>query len=65
MAIRQERSKPLFDDMHEWLKQERATLSKSSEVIGPIDYMLSAGMVLPVSLTMAGFVSRTMPPSAR
>ncbi|MDW5317618.1 IS66 family transposase [Rhizobium sp. PL01] len=40
MAVRQEKSKPLFDDMHEWLKRERATLSKSSEVIGPIDYML-------------------------
>lgn len=26
--------------MHEWLKQERAWLSKSSEVIEPIDYML-------------------------
>ncbi|WP_160012624.1 IS66 family transposase [Rhizobium sp. 18055] len=39
-AVRQEKSKPLFDDMHEWLKRERATLSKSSEVIGPIDYML-------------------------
>ena len=31
---------PLFDDMHAWLKRERATLSKSSEVIEPIDYML-------------------------
>lgn len=40
LAVRQEKSKPLFDDMHEWLKRERATLSKSSEVIEPIDYML-------------------------
>ncbi|MBZ5763270.1 IS66 family transposase [Rhizobium sp. VS19-DR104.2] len=40
MAVRQERSKPLFDDMHECLKRERVTLSKSSEVIGPRDYML-------------------------
>ncbi|MPR13296.1 IS66 family transposase [Microvirga tunisiensis] len=40
LAARQEKSKPLFDDMHEWLKRERATLSKSSEVIEPIDYML-------------------------
>jgi hypothetical protein len=29
LAARQEKSKPLFDDMHEWLKRERATLSKS------------------------------------
>lgn len=40
LAARQEKSKPLFDDMHEWLKRERAMLSKSSEVIEPIDYML-------------------------
>ncbi|WFU10903.1 IS66 family transposase [Rhizobium sp. CB3090] len=40
LAVRQEKSKPLFDDMHEWLTKERATLSRSSEVIEPIDYML-------------------------
>ncbi|WP_188826607.1 IS66 family transposase, partial [Brucella endophytica] len=40
LAVRQEQAKPLFDDMHEWLKRERATLSRSSEVIGPMDYML-------------------------
>jgi hypothetical protein len=27
LAVRQDKSKPLFDDMHEWLTQERATLS--------------------------------------
>lgn len=40
LAVRQEKSKPLFDDMHEWLTKERTTLSRSSEVIEPIDYML-------------------------
>jgi transposase len=40
LAVRQEKSKPLFDDMHEWLKRERATLSRSSDVIGAMDYML-------------------------
>ena len=40
LAVRQEKSKPLFDDMHEWLKQERATLSKSSDVTKAMDYML-------------------------
>lgn len=38
--MRQEKSKPLFDDMREWLTKERATLSRSSEVIEPIDDML-------------------------
>jgi transposase len=40
LAVRREKSKPLFDDMREWLKRERATLTRSSEVIGAIDYML-------------------------
>ena len=40
LAVRREKSKPLFDDMHEWLKRERVTLSRSSEVIGAMDYML-------------------------
>ncbi len=40
LAVRQQKSKPLFDDMHAWLKRERTTLSRSSEVIEPIDYML-------------------------
>lgn len=39
-AVRQERSKPLLDDMHDWLLRERETLSRSSEVLKPMNYML-------------------------
>ncbi|MCA6105030.1 IS66 family transposase [Bradyrhizobium australafricanum] len=39
-AVRQEQSKPLLDDMHAWLLRERETLSRSSEVLKPINYML-------------------------
>ncbi|WFT97131.1 IS66 family transposase [Bradyrhizobium barranii] len=39
-AVRQEKSKPLLDDMHAWLLRERETLSHSSEVLKPINYML-------------------------
>lgn len=39
-AVRQERSKPLLDDMHTWLLRERETLSRSSEVLKPMNYML-------------------------
>ncbi|WP_258597288.1 IS66 family transposase [Mesorhizobium sp. AR07] len=39
-AVRQEKSKPLLDDMHAWLLRERDTLSRSSEVLKPINYML-------------------------
>jgi transposase len=37
---RQKKSKLLFDDMHDWLIKERATLSKSSDVSKAMDYML-------------------------
>src|SRR3954453_1991121 len=39
-AVRQERSKPLLDDMHAWLLREREILSRSSEVLKPMNYML-------------------------
>ena len=39
-AVRQEKSKPLLDDMHAWLLRERETLSRSADVLKPINYML-------------------------
>jgi transposase len=39
-VVRQEKSKPLLDDMHAWLLRERETLSRSAEVLKPINYML-------------------------
>lgn len=41
LAVRQEKSKPLLAEMEEWLRQERGSLSRSSPVIEPINYMLS------------------------
>jgi transposase len=41
LAVRQEKSKPLLDEMEEWLRKERSHLSRSSPVIEPINYMLS------------------------
>jgi transposase len=38
--IRQERSRPLVEELHAWLGDKRATLSRSSAVAKPIDYML-------------------------
>lgn len=38
--VRQERSKPLLDDMHAWLLRQRETLSRCSEVLKPMHYML-------------------------
>ncbi|MET4121728.1 hypothetical protein ABIB85_008193 [Bradyrhizobium sp. JR1.5] len=39
-AVRQEKSKPLLEDMHAWLLLEREPLSRSSEVLKPMNYML-------------------------
>ena len=39
-AVRQETSKPLFDDMHAWMLREQQALSRSSPVLKPMGYML-------------------------
>ncbi len=39
-AVRQERSKPLLDDMHAWLLRARETLSRPSEFLNPMNCML-------------------------
>jgi transposase len=39
-AVRQEKSKPLLDEMQTWLLRERETLSRSADVLKPINYML-------------------------
>ncbi|WFU56835.1 IS66 family transposase [Bradyrhizobium pachyrhizi] len=39
-AVCQEQSKSLLEDMHAWLLRERETLSRSSEVLKPMNYML-------------------------
>jgi transposase len=40
LRIRQEGSAPLLTELEAWLRAERAKLSRSSNVIKPIDYML-------------------------
>lgn len=41
LTVRQEKSKPLLEELEVWLRQEREGLSRSSPVIEPINYMLS------------------------
>jgi transposase len=41
LRVRQERSAPLLGDFEAWLRAQRAKLSRSSNVIKPIDYMLN------------------------
>jgi transposase len=40
LAVRPEKSKPLLSELEVWLRSERSKLSRSSSVLGPIDYML-------------------------
>lgn len=40
LQVSQERSKPLLDDMHARLLRDREPLSRSSEVLRPMNYML-------------------------
>lgn len=39
-SVRQETTKPLLEDMHTWLLRQPETLSRSSEVLKPMNYML-------------------------
>ena len=41
LRIRQERSAPLLSEFEAWLRTQRAALSRSANVVKPIDYMLN------------------------
>jgi len=47
-AVRQEKSKPLLEDMHAWLLRQRETLSRSSEVPKPGLHAQALGRVRPL-----------------
>jgi hypothetical protein len=40
LCVRQEQSAPLLADLEDWLRKERAGLSRPASVVKPIDYML-------------------------
>jgi transposase len=40
LRLRQEKSAPLLAELESWLREQRSKLSRSSQVIKPIDYML-------------------------
>lgn len=40
-TVRQEESKPLVDDLGQWLRDQRETLSRSADVLKSINYLLS------------------------
>ena len=40
LRVRQQRSVPVLAELHAWLRDERARLSRAASVAGPIDYLL-------------------------
>lgn len=63
--VRQERSRPLADDLRVWLGEQRSTLSRSATVAKPIDYMLRRWNSFASFLDDGRACLPTMPPSGR
>ena len=40
LRLRQQKSAPLLAELESWLREQRSKLSRSSQVIKPVDYML-------------------------
>ncbi len=45
LAMRQARSKPLWEELHVWLRLERGRVHEGSAIAGTIDYSLNAWTV--------------------
>ena len=54
---------PLVNDLIEWMKRERAKLSRHNEVAKAMDYMLKRSTYLPASSKMVASACQTMRPS--
>ena len=52
LALRQQRSKPLWNDLHAWLKLERARVPDGSGIAGALDYSLNRWTALGSSCSM-------------
>ena len=50
LAMRQARSKPLWEELHVWLRLERGRVPDGSAIAGAIDYSLNAWTTLTVNL---------------
>jgi transposase len=59
LAVRQELSAPLMAELHTWLTEQRAKLSRNHDLAKACLYMLRAGRRSRASSTMAACVSRT------
>jgi transposase len=53
LAMRQARSKPLWEELHVWLRLERGRVPEGSAIAGAIDYSLNAWAALTANLNDA------------
>ena len=51
LAMRQARSKPLWEELHVWLRLERTRVPEGSAIAGAIDYSLNAWAALTANLS--------------
>ena len=65
LAARQELSAPLMTELHSWLTDQRAMLSRNHDLAKACLYMLRRWDAFTRSSTTAGSASRTTPPSGR
>ena len=50
LAMRQARAKPLWEELHVWLRLERGRVPEGSAIAGAIDYSLNAWAALTANL---------------
>jgi Transposase IS66 family len=65
LLARRERSAPLLVELEAWLRDQRNKLSRSSNVLKPINYMPTVGTALLVLQRTAESAPRTMLPNVR
>ena len=65
VAIRQERAKPLVDDLKVWMRHQRDRLAPSHDLAKAINYISAAGLPSLVSSTTAKSAYQTMLRSAQ
>ena len=64
-TVRQELSRPLVDDLHVYLREQRAKLSPAHDLAKAIDYILKRWPAFTLFLTTDVYACRTMPPNVR
>ena len=63
LAVRQNLSRPLVDDLRVYMREQAARLSRGHDLVKAVNYILKRWPAFTLFLEDGAFVSRTMPPS--